>query len=92
MKALWKERANYLNEVKEAQRLLLLPESVPQTNLSQFILEFIEEDGHNLMEGMHRVMLNHFVSNSVKKLALKMPHKATVGSKVYFSDLPLSAI
>ena len=82
MKALWKEHANYLNKVREAQRLLLLPQTVPQRDFGQFVLDCFEKDCHNLMERMRRVMLNHNVRNLVKKLLVRMPHKVTVRSKV----------
>ena len=73
-------------EVREAQRLLYLPQSVPQRDPSKFALDCIEEDGHNLIEGVCCVMLNHNMINLVKKIVVRMPHKVTFRSKAYFSD------
>ena len=88
----WKNRADYLTSHGNKRKMVILPDSVPASNVDDFLMECVEEEGGNLCEGMQKVIMNKNTSNTTKNTKLCTPHKVTVGKKIFNKYLGLSAV
>ena len=51
-KSAWKNRADYLTSRGDECRMVIIPDSVPTSNVDDFFVECVEEEADNLCEGM----------------------------------------